>query len=71
MSKNRLSPSDTLMKALEEIDGAEDVIIIWRKKGDDGRDVVEWSINDSPFWRVMGLIETAKAELIIDECGPE
>ena len=70
-SSPRLSPSDTLMAALEQVEGAEDVIIIWRKKDENGKDMVDWSINDTPFWRVLGLIETAKAEMIMDEMEPE
>lgn len=59
----RLSPSETLMAALERIDGAEDVVIIWRKKNDQGKDDVDWSINDAPFWRVLGLMEAAKVDM--------
>ena len=61
----RENPSETLMRALEEIEGVEDVVILWRKKDEDGKDRVEWSINDAPWWRVMGLMEMAKAEMII------
>lgn len=71
MATERLTPSETLMKALEEIEGAEDVIIVWRKKDADGKDMVEWSINDAPTWRVLGLIETAKAEIIVELAGEE
>ncbi len=61
----RETPSETLMRALEDIENAEDVVILWRKKDEDGEDRIEWSINDAPWWRVMGLMEMAKAEMII------
>lgn len=64
MPVERQSPSETLMKALEDIEGAEDVIIVYRRKNEDGKDEVLWSINDAPLWRVLGLVETAKLEMI-------
>lgn len=69
--KERCSPSDTLVNALEQIEGAEDVIIVWRKKDVNGVDEIGWAINDAPFWRVLGLIETAKIEMANDLSGNE
>lgn len=71
MTTERQSPSETLIKALEEIDGAEDVVIVWRKKDESGKDIIDWSINNAPLWRVFGLIETAKAEMLADEMGED
>ena len=66
MAKVRLSPSETLMQALEEIEGVEDVIIIWRGVNEHGETEVSWRINDVPRWRVLGLIECAKLEMAVE-----
>lgn len=53
------TPTDFLVRCLEEIEGAEDVVVIFRKVKDGVVDI-DWKANDVPRWKLFGMLELAK-----------
>jgi hypothetical protein len=66
MSSDLRTPTDVLISAMEDIQDAEDLLIVWREKDEEGLDLINWRISHMPIWRGLGLMETAKLEMVKD-----
>jgi hypothetical protein len=51
------TPTDFLIRSLEQIEDAEDVVLVVRRKGSDD---IEWFANDVKLWHLLGMLEFAK-----------
>lgn len=66
MSSDLRTPTDVLISAMEDIQDAEDLLIVWREKDEEGLDLINWRISHMPIWSGLGLMETAKLEMVKD-----
>lgn len=61
--ESRESPTELLIRSLENVEGAEDVIVVYRKI-QDGKNVVDWQCNEVPTFTAVSMLEMTKLGLI-------
>lgn len=59
----RETPTDLLMRSLEQVEHAEDCIIVFRKVVD-GKDEIDWVANDIPAWKITGMLQFAQLQIV-------
>jgi hypothetical protein len=57
------SPTDFLIRSLEKIEDAEDVVIVVRRKGSSD---VDWFANDVPLYVLLGMLDFAGKSMFED-----
>ena len=58
------TPTEVLIDAMEDIEQAKDLLIVWREEDENGVSRMNWRVSRCPMWRALGLIEAAKIEMV-------
>ena len=72
-SPTKESPSDFVIRVLEQIEHAEDCVIVLRNVVD-GKDEIDWMANNVQAWKITGMLQFAQLQIVMalmDKAGEE
>lgn len=69
-TEQKESPTDFLIRSLEQIEGAEDCVVVFRRV-ENGKDVIDWLANDVPAWKMAGMLNWAAQDAYQEAASDE